>query len=215
MHKINFSKGIGHLLLLFITQIFCAIALAIPFNFFLFFEPNATDILILVSLPISYYLIFLLIKYLKKTNFKSLFKLHKYDFHHNIYLIFVPLFVLVNYYIDTLLLILFGTDNIFYENLETISSSGAISIFFIIIIAPIFEEIMFRGIILPDFLSIYSPFKSILYNSLLFSAFHLNLFQVFVGLSLGAITGFIYYKSKSVIPCIIFHMLYNIPFACF
>lgn len=78
-----------------------------------------------------------------------------------------------------------------------------------IIVAPIFEEILYRGIILEGLLLRNNPYISIVISSLMFSLMHGNLVQI-PNAFLGAIViGVIYYKTKSLLPCIFAHFINN------
>ncbi|ENK1241989.1 CPBP family intramembrane metalloprotease [Clostridium botulinum] len=79
-----------------------------------------------------------------------------------------------------------------------------------IIIAPIFEEILMRGIILEGFLNRYKPATAIIISSIMFGAMHLNIFQ-FVNATIGGLfLGIIYYKTRSLVLCIVAHMINNL-----
>ncbi|MCW6092561.1 CPBP family intramembrane metalloprotease [Clostridium sporogenes] len=78
-----------------------------------------------------------------------------------------------------------------------------------IIIAPIFEEILMRGIILEGFLNKYKPVTAIIISSIMFGAMHLNIFQ-FVNATIGGLfLGVIYYKTRSLVLSIVAHMVNN------
>jgi membrane protease YdiL (CAAX protease family) len=77
-----------------------------------------------------------------------------------------------------------------------------------VILAPISEEIIFRGFILESLLKSYSPKKSILISAMLFAVPHAgNMSTVFLG---GLILGWVYYKSENIIYCIITHATVNL-----
>lgn len=78
------------------------------------------------------------------------------------------------------------------------------------ILAPIFEEIIFRGIILQGFLSSYSPRKAIIYSIIIFGIFHLNPTQIFGAVIFGLFFGWIYYKTRSIGITIILHSFVNL-----
>lgn len=80
----------------------------------------------------------------------------------------------------------------------------------IVIAAPILEELIFRGIILDGLLKRYSPMKSILISSLIFGIVHMNPWQFIGAMILGSFLGWIYYKTKSIIPSIIMHSVNNL-----
>jgi len=79
----------------------------------------------------------------------------------------------------------------------------------LVIIGPIIEEILLRGVILDGFLRRYSPFKSIFWSSLIFGLLHLNPWQFIGALIIGLLMGYIYWKTRSLITCIFIHMVNN------
>ncbi|EPY2276712.1 CPBP family intramembrane glutamic endopeptidase [Clostridium sporogenes] len=78
-----------------------------------------------------------------------------------------------------------------------------------IIIAPIFEEILMRGIILEGFLNKYKPATAIIASALIFGLIHLNIPQFINATIAGLFLGIIYYKTRSLVLCIATHMLNN------
>jgi len=79
----------------------------------------------------------------------------------------------------------------------------------IVIAAPIFEEYIFRGIILDGLLKRYSPRKAILWSAFLFGFVHLNPWQFVTGMIIGAFIGWIYYHTRSLTISIIIHAAVN------
>jgi membrane protease YdiL (CAAX protease family) len=77
------------------------------------------------------------------------------------------------------------------------------------ILAPILEEMLFRGIILRSFLRQYSRWAAILGSATLFGFAHMNIYQFVVGLVLGIVGGWLYERSRSLLPCIALHAAYN------
>jgi len=100
----------------------------------------------------------------------------------------------------------------FVESLHDSESKSGIffTFLFMVIAAPIFEELIFRGIMLDGLLKKYSPVKSILVSSFLFGFVHLNPWQFVMGLFLGGFTGWIYYKTECVSLTIIIHASINL-----
>lgn len=77
------------------------------------------------------------------------------------------------------------------------------------LLAPMLEEILFRGLVLPGLLARHPPRQAIVGSALLFGAAHMNLYQFVVGLLLGLVLGWLYERSRSLIPCIALHGGYN------
>ena len=79
----------------------------------------------------------------------------------------------------------------------------------IVIIAPIVEELIFRGVIMSGFSRIYHPVFAIFFSALLFALFHLNPWQFPATFALGLILGWIRIRTGSVLACIAGHAIHN------
>lgn len=80
---------------------------------------------------------------------------------------------------------------------------------FPMIIAPIIEEVLYRGIILQGFLTRYSPVRAIIFSSLLFGIWHLSIPQMIIGTILGIFLSWIFIRTKSLTIAIICHSIAN------
>jgi membrane protease YdiL (CAAX protease family) len=98
----------------------------------------------------------------------------------------------------------------FDELMSKMVSKDIYSFMTIVLFAPFFEELIFRGIILDGFLKVYSPRKSIICSSLLFALIHLNPWQAIDAFLIGLFIGWVYYKTQSIIPCILIHFTNNV-----
>ncbi|WP_297329292.1 type II CAAX endopeptidase family protein [uncultured Bacteroides sp.] len=95
------------------------------------------------------------------------------------------------------------------SNTFDLLQTGWLGILCIAIIGPILEELLFRGAITKGLLKKYSPVKAILISGLIFGIFHLNPAQI-VGASLsGFLFAWLYYRTGSLISCILIHILNN------
>jgi len=91
------------------------------------------------------------------------------------------------------------------------STLGYIFLFLaVVIVAPIGEEIVFRGF-LQKFLENYwkDITRAVLITSLFFAMIHFNPFWTIQIYLLGVILGFLAWKTKSVIPSILLHIVNN------
>ena len=79
----------------------------------------------------------------------------------------------------------------------------------IAILAPVLEELIFRGIILDGLLQRYEPWKAIVWSSVVFGIAHFNPWQFISAFALGIIIGWLYYKTRSLGPAIFLHFLNN------
>jgi len=101
---------------------------------------------------------------------------------------------------------------VFYELANDYSYLTLITL---IILAPILEEIICRGIILKGLLNKYSPIIAILVSSLIFGIMHLNPWQFIGAFGIGIINGWIYWKTKNIVLPIIIHFTNNLFFTIF
>lgn len=81
--------------------------------------------------------------------------------------------------------------------------------FLLVIVAPLSEELLFRGIILRGLLSRYRPMSAILLSSMLFALMHLNPWQTISAFTLGLIYGWFYLRTGSVWPGVVGHAINN------
>lgn len=83
------------------------------------------------------------------------------------------------------------------------------SILALIVVAPLTEEILFRGLILDGFLRKYSVPKSIVVSALLFGLFHFNPWQFVAAFVGGIILAWWRIRTGSIVPCIFGHAFKN------
>jgi membrane protease YdiL (CAAX protease family) len=77
-----------------------------------------------------------------------------------------------------------------------------------VILAPIFEELIFRKLLL-DRLVKYGEFPAVIASGLLFGFYHGNFSQLFYAIFIGCIFAYIYVKTGKVKYCIFLHMTIN------
>ncbi len=87
----------------------------------------------------------------------------------------------------------------------------ALAIFFFTasVAAPVFEEIMFRGFLLPSLTRYLPVWGAIIVSALIFSFAHLSLAEVLPLATLGIILGFVYTRSRNLLSSILIHSLWN------
>ncbi|WP_238886746.1 CPBP family intramembrane glutamic endopeptidase [Clostridium sp. YIM B02551] len=90
------------------------------------------------------------------------------------------------------------------------ANGSMISALAITILAPIFEEILFRGIVFNEFKKSMPVIPAIIAQGVLFGIYHLNLLQGIYAAILGCILGLIYQMTKSLWSNIIVHMTFNL-----
>lgn len=77
------------------------------------------------------------------------------------------------------------------------------------ILAPVLEEMLFRGVLLRAFLNLYPRWAAVSYSAFLFGAAHLNLYQFVLAFFLGLLLGWLFERSRSLLPCIALHAAVN------
>ena len=89
--------------------------------------------------------------------------------------------------------------------------SVALLIFFLTaaVAAPIFEEIIFRGFLLPSLTRYMSVWGAVVASSLLFAIAHLSLSEVLPLATLGMVLGFVYTRSRNLLAPMLLHSLWN------
>lgn len=76
-------------------------------------------------------------------------------------------------------------------------------------IAPFFEEIIFRGIILRGIAKKHGNTKGVIISAMIFSIFHFNMIQIVPTFIFGLFAGYIYIKTKALRMTILCHFVYN------
>ena len=83
------------------------------------------------------------------------------------------------------------------------------SLLILVVVAPLSEELFFRGLILRGLRSRYSDPKAVAVSALLFALVHLNPYQFLGPLILGLLAGWIFVKTGSLWPCMLLHAFNN------
>lgn len=85
-----------------------------------------------------------------------------------------------------------------------------IGLFVAVCLAPIGEECAVRGIIVRRSERVFGLVGCMIISAVFFGLLHMNLIQGIYVLPTGAFLGFVSYKTRSVLPCIFCHMLFNL-----
>lgn len=111
-------------------------------------------------------------------------------------------------YIANLLVEQSGLPNTMEETFLAMSRNP-IGILSITLLAPILEELLFRGAIQGALQRQIKPWGAIMISSLLFGLVHMNLAQIPFAFFLGIIFGWLYYRTGSLLPGVVGHILNN------
>lgn len=124
-------------------------------------------------------------------------------------LILSTLFIACMMVLFNIIAVWLGLENNMEKEIELMlgSSTGIISMAFI---APILEELLFRGAIQGTLMRFFNrPWVGIVTAALLFGIIHGNPVQIFYATCLGLGFGWIYYRTGSLLPAIVGHIINN------
>ena len=126
------------------------------------------------------------------------------------YLVALPLVVIISLINQQLWHGQGGSNPLLFLALEA-QDKVVLAIFFFTasIAAPFFEEIMFRGFLLPSLTRYVPIWAAIGLSSLLFAIAHLNLSEVLPLAMLGIILGVVYTRSRNLLASMLLHSLWN------
>jgi uncharacterized protein len=79
----------------------------------------------------------------------------------------------------------------------------------IVIIAPVIEELIFRGVIMHGLMRNYSKFTAVFVSALMFALFHLNPWQFPATFVLGILLGILMLRTRNIYLCILGHAINN------
>ena len=97
----------------------------------------------------------------------------------------------------------------FFKEMFTPASSVWGSFLLLVLVAPVTEELLLRGMILRGFLSRYRAGTAIGLSALLFACLHLNPWQFMSALALGVLLAWWFVRTRSLVPCLAGHALAN------
>ncbi|MCL6588404.1 MAG: CPBP family intramembrane metalloprotease [Firmicutes bacterium] len=83
------------------------------------------------------------------------------------------------------------------------------SLLVLVVLTPMIEEIIFRGIILKGLLKHHPPYRALMVSSLLFGFIYLKTWQFWAIIGWGVIAGWWYYRTNSLVLCILGRALLN------
>ena len=124
-------------------------------------------------------------------------------------LLTIPAFVMVMGAVNQALVEQFPLSTAQEQMFETMADTNLAATLAACVLAPLLEEMLFRGIILRSFLRQYAVWPAIWGSAALFGFAHLNLYQFVVALGLGVFCGWLYQRTRSLIPAITVHASYN------
>lgn len=101
-----------------------------------------------------------------------------------------------------------GLAEAFEELLDT-RARPISSFLLLVVVAPVTEEVLFRGVILRGFLGNYSKRSAILLSALLFAVMHTNPWQFISAFVAGILLAWLLIETGSLLPCLFAHAVAN------
>lgn len=96
-----------------------------------------------------------------------------------------------------------------FEGLLDTRARPISSFFLLVVVAPVTEEVLFRGLILRGFLANYSKRRAILLSAFLFAVMHTNPWQFISAFVAGVLLAWMLIETGSLIPCLFAHAVAN------
>jgi len=99
-----------------------------------------------------------------------------------------------------------------YSDLMTLAfdANFFIVLLAVVVIAPIFEEVLIRGVIFNDFRKACPTWFALIIQALIFGLMHMNIIQGTYAFFLGLILGLLYLSYHSILAAILLHMTFNL-----
>ncbi len=94
--------------------------------------------------------------------------------------------------------------------MEQFFTGGITALLYVVVITPVFEELLFRKLIQSLLSGFTCPFFANLIQALVFGIYHGNIIQKIYAFLLGLLLGFMKEKTGGIIYCIAFHCFFNI-----
>ena len=117
--------------------------------------------------------------------------------------------MIVSSEMDNILRLILPPPDWFVEKFKIFDSNIFNFVFFILLVAPVTEEILFRGIIVRGFEKNYTRRTAVVVSAVLFGLAHLNPWQLLPAAIGGLLLAWVYLETKSLWPCIYAHAFYN------
>ncbi|WP_395669011.1 lysostaphin resistance A-like protein [Rhodoferax sp.] len=124
-------------------------------------------------------------------------------------LLLVPLITLLDYALVSFLQNVFPLSRWEEQAFANMVAGSVGSVVAACILAPVLEEMLFRGVLLRSFLQQQPRWQAISVSALFFGFAHLNIYQFVLAFWLGLVLGWLYERSRSLIPCIALHGALN------
>jgi len=124
-------------------------------------------------------------------------------------LLFVPAIVILGAALIAALAATFPLSRWEAQAFEGMTQANLAAVVATCVLAPVLEEMLFRGVLLRAFLVQQPRWTAIAYSALFFGVAHFNTYQFALAFWLGILLGWLFERSRSLIPCIALHAAVN------
>lgn len=98
----------------------------------------------------------------------------------------------------------------YFERLNGMLDGGGWAILLTVVLAPVFEEILFRGLLLESLLRRWKGWQAVAMSALLFGLVHMPILPQMVNAAVvGLVLGYVYALTRSLAPVVIIHAVNN------
>jgi uncharacterized protein len=97
----------------------------------------------------------------------------------------------------------------FLKALDGSTTGFFLKVIIVAVLAPLVEELIFRGYLQTSLMSKMSPHFAIWTAALIFAVIHFQIFAIPGLMVLGAAFGYLYHRTGSLLTCIVLHMVNN------
>ncbi|MBU3189056.1 CPBP family intramembrane metalloprotease [Clostridium bowmanii] len=174
------------------------------------FEKAMPYVVFVAGILVKYYVIIILLKWLSNSRNEQKLKYHLNSMSFVFAAIMIIAFRLIFDNSLTLWVSKISMPDIINGAFEEISVSPVIVILSAAVVAPIYEEIIFRGILLKGMAKKINPTIALVVSALLFGVVHFNSPQGINAFLLGLVIGFIYLTTQSIYLSIFAHFINNL-----
>lgn len=217
MEKPEYQPSILQAILLLLLYLF--VFTMVPMLFFASLSKvlgfKADDLLVeAIIMLIGFILLMFWIRRRYRINYQELFGVKQLKVEYFLPMLLIAAgVVIVLSEINNLVFTYFPLKGNLAKNFQDISVFGGPGLWkyivVMVIVVPLVEEVIFRGLILRGFIRRYPVHRAIASSALLFGIAYFNPWQFWTGIIWGSISGWWFYKTRSLVPCIIGNALLN------
>ncbi|MCB2359678.1 CPBP family intramembrane glutamic endopeptidase [Clostridium estertheticum] len=208
--KMGIIKALFVMFLSIFLEVFGQVPIEITNLFSGRFEKTLPYVIFVFGVLVKYYVIIVLLKWLSNRSNEERHKPHLNCKNFVYATLMIVSFRLI--FDNSLIFWVSGisTPSFINQAVDELAVLPIISIISVIIVAPIYEEIIFRGILLKGMSKKTNSAVAIVVSALLFAVVHMNIPQGINAFLLGLVLGFIYLNKKSIYLSIFAHFINNV-----